>query len=114
MRCLARAIGLATAAVILAHPASAATLGELDAWCAPEQSGGRPSLCSGYLGTILEGLASKDPTMNGGTRACVPAEEDRSRVIQIMHDYAQKNPVALKQSAVVALGPALKAHYPCE
>jgi hypothetical protein len=34
-------------------PAAAATFGELVAWCAPADAGGRPVLCSGYLETYL-------------------------------------------------------------
>ena len=59
-------------------PANAATFGELEAWCAPPEAGGRPGLCSGYLETMIQGLASTDPSLNDGVRACVPEGEDRA------------------------------------
>jgi hypothetical protein len=61
----------------LAAPASAATFGELVQWCAPENDGGRPGLCAGYLETYIARLASPDPSLNDGVRACVPESEDR-------------------------------------
>ena len=69
---------LTALALLLPRPGSAATLGELEAWCAPPDKSGRPSLCEGYLEANLELLASPDPTSNGGVRACVPPEEDRA------------------------------------
>jgi hypothetical protein len=52
--------------VISAAPAFAASFGELVAWCVPEDAGGRPTLCSGYLETYLPALASSDASLNDG------------------------------------------------
>src|SRR5690348_9979220 len=40
---------LAVAATLAATPARAASFGELAAWCAPADAGGRPLLCAAYL-----------------------------------------------------------------
>ena len=71
---IARAALVAILALSLPTPALAVTFGEIAAWCAPADQGGHPNLCSGYVDTELELLASPDPTMNGGTRVCVPAD----------------------------------------
>ena len=42
---------VAILALSLPIPASAVTFGEIAAWCAPADKGGRPNLCSGYLDT---------------------------------------------------------------
>jgi hypothetical protein len=97
----------------VASPVAAATFGELEAWCAPADSGGRPALCSGYLETQLQGLASADPALNDGTRACVPEAEDRSRVIRLMRAYAREKPSSRTLPGIVGLGQALKDRYPC-
>ena len=100
-------------ALLLPGPAMAATLGELEAWCAPPDKGGRPSLCQGYLNANLELLASPDPASNGGARACVPAQEDRARIVGLMRDYAHRHPEARGQDSVTGLGKALEGHFPC-
>ena len=56
----------------------AATLGEIEAWCAPVDQGGKPYLRR-HPEANLELLASPDPMSNGGVRACVPAGKDRAR-----------------------------------
>jgi hypothetical protein len=98
---------------VAAGPVAAATFGELEAWCAPTDAGGRPGLCSGYLETELAGLASADPSLNGGNRVCVPEAEDRSRVIRLLRAYASENPSSRAVPGIVGLGQALKDHYPC-
>lgn len=94
-------------------PANAATFGELEAWCAPPEAGGRPRLCSGYLETMIQGLASTDPSLNDGVRACVPEGEDRAEVVRLLHAYARDNPASRDRPAIVGLGQAVKGRYPC-
>lgn len=94
-------------------PAAAATFGEVASWCAPPDAGGRPTLCSGYLETEIQALASTDPSMNGGVRVCVPETEDRSKLRQLMRAYALDNPSSRDLRGVVGLGQALKDLYPC-
>ena len=96
-----------------ATPATAATFGELLAWCAPADQGGDPTLCDGYLGAGLELLASPDPMTNGGTPACVPAGEDRGRIVGLMRDYARHHPESRGMSGADGLGLALKGRFPC-
>jgi Rap1a immunity proteins len=96
-----------------AVPAAAATFGELESWCAPPDAGGRPRLCSGYLETEIQGLASTDPSMNSGVRACVPETEDRGKLVQLLRAYARENPSSRDLPGIVGLGQALKDHYPC-
>jgi hypothetical protein len=102
--------GLAMAA---APPAVATTFGEHVAWCAPVDKGGNPVLCEGYLDSELHLLSSPDPMINGGYRACVPASEDRGRIIKLMQDYARQNPASKTMSGLDGLGLALKDHFPC-
>ena len=99
--------------VTIATPAVAATLGELLTWCGPPDQGGRPQLCEGYLEAGLELLASPDPMSNGGTPACVPATEDRGRIIGLIQDYARQHPSSRSLSYPGGLGLALKERYPC-
>jgi hypothetical protein len=94
-------------------PVNAATFGELEAWCATPEAGGRPRLCSGYLETMIEGLASTDPSLNDGVRACVPEGEDRAEVVRLLLAYARDNPSSRDRSAIVGLGQAVKGRYPC-
>jgi hypothetical protein len=94
-------------------PALAATFGELTSWCAPESSGGRPGLCTGYLETYLEALASPDQSLNDGTRACVPENADRSQINALIQSYAKQHPEAAGESGVRGLGLALGDRYPC-
>lgn len=101
------------AAAMLARPRAAATFGELLAWCAPDDKGGDPTLCDGYLGAGLELLASPDPMSNGGTPACVPAGEDRGRIVGLMRDYARHHPESRGMSGPDGLGLALKGRFPC-
>jgi hypothetical protein len=91
--------------------AQAATLAEVAGWCAPE--GGSEQLCKTYLSLILEGLASTDPIMNGGNRACVPPEADRAQIIRLVRTYAAQNGAANDISALEGVGAALKDRYPC-
>lgn len=97
----------------VAPPALAATFGELVEWCAPEASGGRPGLCSGYLETYLQGLASTDTTLNNGVRACVPEATDRAAIRALIASYAHEHPEAAGESGVLGLGQALQKLYPC-
>jgi hypothetical protein len=92
-------------------PAHAATLAEFASWCAPE--GGRDRLCQTYLETYIEGLASTDPVMNGGNRACVPPDADRNEIIRVVRAYAAGSGTAGDVSGVEGLGTALKGRYPC-
>jgi hypothetical protein len=94
-----------------APPAAAATLTELAGWCAPE--GGSERLCSGYLETILEGLASTDPVMNGGTRVCVPPEAERTQIVRLVRAHAASSEAAGSMPAIEGVGAALKGRYPC-
>ena len=102
---------------ILALVASNVRLGShrsarLEAWCAPADQGGHPNLCSGYLDTELELLASPDPTLNGGTRICVPADADRAKLVALIRDYARSHPSARDQDAVVGVGQSLTGEIP--
>ena len=107
-------VALATALIRLAvSPVSAATFGELEAWCAPPEADGRPALCTGYLETYLQGLTSTDPSLNNGVRACVPEAEDRSVVVRLIQVYAREHPEARTLPAIVGVGEALKDRYPC-
>ena len=94
-------------------PAAAATFGEIAAWCTPPDAGGRPALCSGYLETYLQGLASADPLLNNGVRACVPETEDRGEVMRLIQAYARANPSSEALSGIAGVGEALKDRYPC-
>ena len=99
--------------MVLATPVRAATFGELVQWCAAESDGGRPGLCSGYLETYIDGLASPDASLSDGARACVPEAEDRARVVALLLAYARSHPEAAGKSGVAGLGQALKDRYPC-
>jgi hypothetical protein len=110
---IARVALVAILALSLPTPAWAVTFGEIAAWCAPADQGGHPNLCSGYVDTELELLASPDPTMNGGTRVCVPAGTDRTKLVTLIRDYARSHPNARDLDAVVGLGQALSGHFPC-
>ena len=110
---LFRLLTLSLLAVAPAVPASAATFAELAQWCAPEANGGRPGLCSGYLETYLEALASPDPSLNDGVRACVPDTVDRAEIRTLIGSYARSHPEAAGQSGIAGLGQALKGRYPC-
>ena len=99
---------------IPAAPAFAATFAELVAWCAPEDAGGRPGLCSGYLETYLPALASSDASLNDGVRACVPETTDRAEILALIQAYAtQASRSRRANSGVGGLGHALKDRYPC-
>jgi hypothetical protein len=103
---------LAALVVTIATPAAAASFGELDAWCAPPDQGGKPTLCQGYLASGLELLASPDKSLNDGLRACVP-EEDRGKVVSLLRAYARSHPAARSLDGVDGLGLVLKERYPC-
>jgi Rap1a immunity proteins len=91
--------------------AGAATLAELAGWCAP--GSGYGNLCGGYLETILGGLASTNPTMNGGNRTCVPADADRAEIIRSVRAYAARSQAANDTAAIDGVGAALKGRFPC-
>jgi hypothetical protein len=97
----------------LAGPASAASFGELVQWCAPENDGGRPGLCAGYLKTYLAGLASPEASLNNGVRACVPESEDRAQAVALLQAFARSHLEAADEPGVAGLGQALKDRYPC-
>ena len=94
-------------------PAGAATFGEIAAWCAPPDADGRPTLCSAYLETYLQALASADPSLNNGVRACVPESADRTELTSLVETYARANPSAKSLSGIAGVGEALKGRYPC-
>ena len=104
---------LVSLGVVPAAPAVAATFAELVAWCAPEDAGGRPALCSGYVETYLPALAASDALLNDGVRACVPETADRAEIWALIQSYASKHPESKSGSAVGGLGHALKDRYPC-
>jgi hypothetical protein len=103
----------AACGLLLAGPAVAASFGELVEWCAPEDAGGRPGLCSGYLETYLPALASSDASLNDGVRACVPETTDRAEIRAMIQDYAREHPEAANEPGVLGLGRVLKDRYPC-
>jgi len=94
-------------------PVAAASFGEIAAWCTPPDAGGRPALCSGYLETYLQALASPDPSLNNGARACVPETEDRSELMLLIQAYARASPSSESLSGIAGVGEALKDRYPC-
>ena len=94
--------------------AKAATLAELAGWCAPGGEPGNDRLCGAYLETILTGLASTDPVMNGGNRSCVPEDADRKQIIGLVRAYAAKAPAPDKVAALDGVGAAIKGRYPCK
>ena len=104
------AAGLGTSPAVSAHAASFAELVE---WCAPEDAGGRPKLCSGYLETYLGALASHNETLNDGVRVCVPETTDRAEIRAMIQDYARKHPGAANESGGLVVGRVLKDRYPC-
>jgi hypothetical protein len=93
--------------------ARAASFTEFLSWCAPEDRGGRPALCSAYLETYLENLASADPNLNDGVRACVPASADRTELVRQVLAYAAEHPAKPDLSGIGGVGMALQGHYPC-
>ena len=106
---------LLAACLSVAAPLSAfaATFGELVEWCGPENSGGRPGLCSAYLETYLQALASPDASLNDGVRACVPESADRAQINALIQAYGRQHPESTGESGVGGVGLALKDHYPC-
>jgi Rap1a immunity proteins len=98
----------------LATPrAAATTFGKLLAWCGPADQGGDRNSCRGHLDGGLGLLASADPTYNRGTRVCVPADEDRGRIIGLLLDYADHDPSSRGLPSTEGLGLALKGRFPC-
>lgn len=93
--------------------ANAETFGELVAWCAPADRGGKPNLCSGYLDSELELLASTDRTVNSYPRVCAGAKADRAQVIELLRAYARANPGARDGESMDGLSAALGDHFPC-
>ena len=108
-----RAVPLTIAIAVVATPAAAATFGELAAWCAPADTGGRPLLCAAYLDAGLGLLASPDRAAAGDARACVPAGEDPARIVGLLEDYASRNPASRRLSSAAGLGLALGGRYTC-
>ena len=70
-------------------------------------------MCRAYLDAELKLLASPDGMLNGGTRACVPAGEDRARVVGLLEDYAHHHPEARRLASTDGLGLALEGRFPC-
>ena len=95
------------------NSAAAATFGELAAWCAPEDAGGRPGLCANYLQTYLEALRTDDPSLNDGVRACVPNTVEHAELTRLIGAYAREHPDAEARSGVAGAGEALKDRFPC-
>lgn len=93
--------------------ARAASFSEIVSWCAPQDRGGRPTLCFTYLETYLEALGSTDPDLNDGVRACVPASADRTELVKQILAYAKDHPAEPDQSGIGGVGTALKGSYPC-
>lgn len=106
----ARAALVGWIASAAAGVAQAATLAELAEWCGEP---GRPNLCSSYLETMIEGLASTDPVINGGNRMCIPPEADRNAIIRQVRAYAGRTKGAAEMSALDGVGSALKGRFPC-
>ena len=103
------AIGFAAAA----SGAKAASFSDIVSWCASERQGGRPTLCFTYLETYLEALASPNPKLNDGVRACVPASADRTELVRQILTYAKEHPTESNLSGIGGVGTALKGSYPC-
>jgi hypothetical protein len=110
----ARLLLVVTLTLFVAAPVAAATFGELEGWCAPDANAEGAALCTEYLRSELDLLASPDATINGGTRACVPAGEDRGRIIDLLRSYARAHPASRKLSSTTGLGLALNGHFPCK
>jgi hypothetical protein len=110
---IARPQWVAALAMLIAMPVSAATFGELDAWCAPGDKGGKPTLCEGYLQSEITLLASPDKSLNGGIRVCVPENEDRAQIISLLRIYALHHPPSRDLDSVTGLGLALQGRFPC-
>lgn len=108
-----RLLLIVTLATMTTTTAAATTFGELDAWCAPPDMGGRPVLCDDYLEAVIELLASPDDVMNRGNRVCVPASEDRAKVVGFLRTYALQHPASRDLDLVVGLGLALQGRFPC-
>jgi hypothetical protein len=98
-------------AAAMPSDASAATLGELADWCTPES--GSERLCDAYLDTIFQGLASPDPVLNGGHRACVPPDADRTEIIRLVRAHAAQSGAAKTTAAIDGVGAALEGRFPC-
>ncbi len=93
-------------------PVAAASFGEFMSWCTGANA--RPILCSGYLVTYLEGLASPDQSVNSGLRACVPENADRDELMRLIRAYAEANPSSSALPGFAGVGQALKDRYPCK
>jgi hypothetical protein len=104
---------VAIALAATASSARAASFSELVSWCAPQDQGGRPTLCFAYLETYLEALGSTDPDLNDGVRACVPASADRTALVKQVLAYAKDHPAEPNLSGIGGVGMALKGSYPC-
>ena len=110
---LVRLLFYAALAVAAPHAASAATFGELATWCAPPNEGGSQNLCTAYLNSYLQLLASPNEQLSGEHRACVPKSEPLEQIAQIARAYADRNPASRELAAPVGLGKALQGRYPC-
>lgn len=104
---------VAVALAATASSAKAASFSDIVSWCVPESQGGRPTLCYAYLETYLEALASTDPDLNDGVRACVPASADRTELVKLILTYAKDHPAEPNLSGIGGVGMVLKGNYPC-
>jgi hypothetical protein len=111
---LARAAFAAVLYVTWTGSAGAATFGELASWCAPEDAGGRPGLCTSYLQTYLEALRTDNASLNDGVRACVPEATDNAELVRLIRAFANAHPEASSRSGVAGAGEALKDRFPCK
>ena len=59
-----------------------------------------PGLCSAYLETYLQALASPDPSLNDGVRACVPESADRAQIHALIQAYSRQHPESAGESGV--------------
>lgn len=106
---MAMALGL----LVLTVPGTgrAATFEELVGWCTPNT--GSETLCDAYLETIIGGLASPDPVINGGNRTCVPPDTDQAEIVRLVLAYAARSDPPGNLQAIDGVGAALKGRYPC-
>jgi hypothetical protein len=100
------------APIVVSGVAQAATLAELVGWCG-NSAERRERLCDTYLQTIIDGLATTDPIMNGGNRMCIPPEADRAEIIRQVSAYAARTKASNDMAALDGVGAALKGRFPC-
>jgi hypothetical protein len=100
-------------AAFLPIKATAATFGELMAWCAPREGDGEPNLCNAYLQEDINLLRSHGVSEAGKVRVCIPQDVDHEELIGLMRDYARRNPSSLDRQGIDGLREAVKDRYPC-